>query len=73
MVTLFALHIIFFSVFSLGLTALPKPTRAVYFYAYISIILLIGGFLGNAYSLPLSDEIMVSGGNIVYGALFSLF
>lgn len=68
MVTLFALHIIFFSAFSLGLTALPKPTRAVYFYSYISIILLIGGFLGNAYSLPLSDEIMVSGGNIVYGA-----
>lgn len=68
MVTIFALHVLFFSVFALGLTALPKPIRAVYFYAYISIILLIGGFLGNAYALPISDEITVSGGNIVYGA-----
>lgn len=68
MITLFALHVLLFSVFALGLTALPKPMRTVYFYAYLSIILLIGGFLGNAYSLPISDEIMVSGGNIVYGA-----
>ena len=68
MLTLFSLHVLFFSVFAMGLTALPKPVRAVSFYAYLSIILIIGGFLGNAYSLPISDAIIVSGGNIVYGA-----
>ncbi len=68
MLTLFSLHVLFFSAFAMGLTTLPKPLRAVSFYAYLSIILIIGGFLGNAYSLPISDGIVVSGGNLVYGA-----
>lgn len=68
MLTLFALHVLFFSAFATGLTTLPKPLRAVGFYAYLSIILIIGGFLGNAYSLPISGEIVVSGGNLAYGA-----
>ena len=48
MFTLFALHVLLFSVFAMGLTVLPKPIRAVYSYSYLSILLLIGGFLGNA-------------------------
>jgi hypothetical protein len=68
MITLFALHVLLFSVFAMGLTILPKSVRAVCFYAYLSIILIIGGFLGNAYSLPISSEIVVSGGNLAYGA-----
>ncbi len=47
---------------------LPKPYRMVYLYAYLSVILIIGGFLGNAYSLPISDGVVVSGGNLAYGA-----
>ncbi|WP_093914873.1 PAS domain-containing hybrid sensor histidine kinase/response regulator [Sulfitobacter marinus] len=41
----------------------------MFFYAYLSIILVIGGFLGNLYSLPIADGIVVSGGNLAYGAL----
>lgn len=68
MFTLFSLHVLLFSVFAIGLTALPKHLRRVCFYAYLSIILLIGGFLGNAYSLPVFGSVIVSGGNLVYGA-----
>ncbi|SFS50011.1 PAS domain S-box-containing protein [Sulfitobacter marinus] len=65
----FAIHVCLFSGFALVITFLPKPYRAVFFYAYLSIILVIGGFLGNLYSLPIADGIVVSGGNLAYGAL----
>lgn len=64
----FAAHVCLFSGFALALTFLPKPFRSIFFYAYLSIILVIGGFLGNLYSLPITDEIVVSGGNLAYGA-----
>jgi PAS domain S-box-containing protein len=65
----FVIHVCLFSGFALVITFLPKPYRAVFFYAYLSIILVIGGFLGNLYSLPIADGIVVSGGNLAYGAL----
>jgi PAS domain S-box-containing protein len=65
----FAIHVCLFSGFALVITFIPKPYRAVFFYAYLSIILVIGGFLGNLYSLPIADGIVVSGGNLAYGAL----
>lgn len=68
MLTTFAIHVCLFSGFAIGLTFLPKPHRSVFFYAYLSIILIVGGFLGNAYSLPIADGIIVSGGNLAYGA-----
>ncbi|MEO0669195.1 MAG: ATP-binding protein [Pseudomonadota bacterium] len=68
MITIFVLHVVLFSSVALALTILPRPTRAVSFYAYMSVILLVGGFLGNAYSLPISDSVTVSGGNLAYGA-----
>ena len=68
MLTTFALHICLFSGFAIALSSLPKPYRAVSFYAYLSIILIVGGFLGNAYSLPITDRIVISGGNLAYGA-----
>ncbi|WP_176518593.1 putative bifunctional diguanylate cyclase/phosphodiesterase [Rhodobacter maris] len=40
----------------------------MYFYLYLALILLIGGFLGNAYSLQLAEGLSVSGGNLCYGA-----
>ncbi|MCO4841573.1 MAG: response regulator [Yoonia sp.] len=57
-----------FSGFALALAFLPKPFRAVFFYAYLTIILVIGGFLGNLYSLPIAEGLVVSGGNLAYGA-----
>ncbi|MBP0482026.1 ATP-binding protein [Sagittula salina] len=68
MIAVFILHVLFFSGIALALTILPRPSRAVSLYAYLSVILIIGGFLGNAYSLPITDDVTVSGGNIVYGA-----
>ena len=61
-------QVIAFSVFPLYFTTLAGPIRRVHFYVYISLVLLIGGFMGNVYSLPITDGIVVSGGNLCYGA-----
>ena len=68
MITIFVLHVVLFSSVALALSMLPRPTRAVGFYVYMSVVLLVGGFLGNAYSLPIADSVTVSGGNLAYGA-----
>ena len=68
MLVSFAIHVCLFSGFALALAFLPKPFRAVFFYAYLTIILVIGGFLGNLYSLPIAEGLVVSGGNLAYGA-----
>lgn len=59
---------IVFSAFPFYFTTLSGPLRRVHFYVYISLLLLIGGFLGNVYSLPLADNLVISGGNLCYGA-----
>ncbi|MHA6645648.1 putative bifunctional diguanylate cyclase/phosphodiesterase [Mesorhizobium sp. A623] len=61
-------QLIALSVFPLFFTTLSTPIRQVHFYVYIALVLLIGGFLGNAYSLPITDGVVVSGGNLCYGA-----
>lgn len=68
MFALLILQIAAFSVFPLYFTTLSGPIRQVHFYVYISLVLLIGGFMGNVYSLPVADGIVVSGGNLCYGA-----
>ena len=68
MFALLVLQIAAFSVFPLYFTTLSGPIRQVHFYVYISLVLLIGGFMGNVYSLPVVDGIVVSGGNLCYGA-----
>ncbi|PKR90374.1 hypothetical protein CXZ10_03055 [Pleomorphomonas diazotrophica] len=68
MFALLVLQIAAFSVFPLYFTTLSGPIRQVHFYVYISLVLLIGGFWGNIYSLPIADGIVVSGGNLCYGA-----
>ncbi|WP_051228582.1 putative bifunctional diguanylate cyclase/phosphodiesterase [Pleomorphomonas oryzae] len=68
MFALLVLQIAAFSVFPLYFTTLSGPIRQVHFYVYISLVLLIGGFMGNVYSLPVADGIVVSGGNLCYGA-----
>src|SRR5690606_13562541 len=46
----------------------PAPMRRVHFYVYIALVLLIGGFMGNVYSVPIADGAVISGGNLCYGA-----
>lgn len=68
MFILLTLQLIVFSLFPLYFTMLSGPVRQVHFYVYISLVLLIGGFMGNVYSLSIADGIVVSGGNLCYGA-----
>lgn len=68
MLILLVLQIAAFSLFPLYFTTLSGPIRQVHFYVYISLVLLLGGFMGNIYSLPVVDGIVVSGGNLCYGA-----
>ncbi|MCM5560024.1 bifunctional diguanylate cyclase/phosphodiesterase [Pleomorphomonas sp. JP5] len=68
MFVLLTLQIAAFSIFPLYFTTLSGPIRQVHFYVYISLVLLIGGFWGNIYSLQVADGVVVSGGNLCYGA-----
>lgn len=68
MFALLILQIVAFSLFPLYFTTLSGPIRQAHFYIYISLILLIGGFMGNVYSLTIAKGIVVSGGNLCYGA-----
>lgn len=68
MALLLIAQFIAFSLFPLYFTTLPAPSRRTHFYTYIALILLIGGFMGNVYSLPIADGVVVSGGNLCYGA-----
>ncbi|MND54551.1 Oxygen sensor protein DosP [compost metagenome] len=68
MTTLLLFQSIAFSLFPLYFTTLPGAVRRVHFYVYISLVLLIGGFMGNVYALPVIDGAVISGGNLCYGA-----
>ncbi|PIP01003.1 putative bifunctional diguanylate cyclase/phosphodiesterase [Pleomorphomonas carboxyditropha] len=68
MFALLILQLIAFSLFPLYFTTLSGPLRQIHFYIYISLVLLIGGFMGNVYSLPVADGVVISGGNLCYGA-----
>lgn len=68
MALLLIAQFIAFSLFPLYFTTLPAPSRRTHFYTYIALILLIGGFMGNVYFLPITDGVVVSGGNLCYGA-----
>lgn len=65
---LLALHITALSLFPLYFTTLPTPMRQVHFYVYIALALLFGGFMGSVYSLEIAEGIVISGGNLCYGA-----
>lgn len=68
MVALLLAQVILFSVFPIYFSFLTGPLRRVSFYVYIALVLLIGGFFGNIYTLPITPSINVSGGNLCYGA-----
>lgn len=68
MVGLYLAQVVLFSAFPIYFTFLKKTVRQVSFFVCIALYLLIGGFFGNIYSLPLTDSITISGGNLCYGA-----
>lgn len=57
-----------FSLFPLFFSFLSHSVRRGAFYIYIALVLLIGGFFGNVYSIPINEHINISGGNLCYGA-----
>ncbi len=68
-IIVFLIQIIIFSLPPFYIVTLRRRLRSAAFYTYVSIVLVIGGFLGSVYSIPLSDSLTVSGGNLTYGAL----
>jgi PAS domain-containing protein len=68
MIALFILQVAVFSIFPLYFITLDGPLRKVSFYIYLALVLLVGGFFGNVYSLPIAEGINISGGNVCYGA-----
>src|SRR5687768_923799 len=62
-------HALFYAAFPLYFASLRSSMRLIFLYAYISVVLVVGGFLGAVYSLPVSDTVAVSAGSISYGAL----
>ncbi|NVK54581.1 MAG: EAL domain-containing protein [Alteromonadaceae bacterium] len=68
MVTQLLVQFGLYCLFPLTLTFEKNPqTRRVSLYVYISIVLLMGGFLGAVYNVTLPGEINISGGTLAYG------
>lgn len=57
--------------FPLYFTRLISPVRQVHFYVFLSLLLLIGDFMGNIYTMKIADGIIISGGNLCYGAFMA--
>lgn len=64
----FAMNIAFYGAFPLYLTSLSPNIRVAAFYIYLGVVLVIGGIAGAVYAFPLSDDLVISGGNLAYGA-----
>ncbi|WP_293749243.1 diguanylate cyclase [uncultured Paraglaciecola sp.] len=64
----FIINIALYSVFPLYLTTVKPKSRATAFYIYISVVLVLGSLLGSIYSFKLTDNIIISGGSIAFGA-----
>nr|WP_199423221.1 GGDEF domain-containing protein [Actinotalea solisilvae] len=46
-----------------------RPVRLVLCYVYVAMVLLVGGFFGSVFAVPLSDPVTLSAGSVLYGAL----
>jgi PAS domain S-box-containing protein len=67
-INLFVTQIFIYAAFPFYITTLRKSIRSAAFYTLLSIYLVIGGFLGSVYSLPVTEIVNISGGNLAYGA-----
>ncbi|MCW8889466.1 MAG: EAL domain-containing protein [Sedimenticola sp.] len=68
MLVIFFMHIALFAAFPFYFARLKKPLRPIAFYVYLGLLLAFGGFFGSVYSIPITDAINISGGNLLYGA-----
>ncbi|WP_289031186.1 diguanylate cyclase [uncultured Paraglaciecola sp.] len=66
--TALLLNIALYSIVPLYLTTNKSQTRLISFYVYNGVVLFIGSFAGSVYSFSLAENLVVSGGNIAFGA-----
>jgi PAS domain S-box-containing protein len=62
------LQVLIYSLFPFYFVTLPYHLRSIAFYIYLSVLYVFGGFLGSVYSFRITEGIMISGGNLNYGA-----
>lgn len=68
MIAQLLVQVAIYCLFPLLLTFEKNPqTRRVSLYIYVSLVLIMGGFLGAVYSVVLVTDINLSGGTIAYG------
>ncbi len=64
------LHVGLYSFFPIFFGSLSRRLRSYAYYVYIAIVLMLGGVLGVIYSLPVTDTISISGGNLCFAAFW---
>ena len=65
---LLALHLVLFTAVPIALAAWRAALSRSLLYAYLAVLLFLGGFLGGLYALPIGGSVVLSGGSVVYGA-----
>ena len=68
-ILIYSAQVVLYAAFPILIATRKTPTRLIFSYIYISLVLIMGGFLGAVYAIPLTDAITISGGNLAYGAL----
>jgi len=67
---LLLLHVGLYSFFPIFFGSLSRGLRSYAYYLYIALVLMLGGVLGVIYSLPITDSISISGGNLCFAAFW---
>ncbi|MEO9944071.1 diguanylate cyclase [Paraglaciecola sp.] len=66
--TALLLNIALYSIVPLYLITCKPQTRLISLYVYNGVVLFIGSFAGSVYSFSLAENLVLSGGNIAFGA-----
>ncbi|TDO95906.1 GGDEF domain-containing protein [Marinomonas balearica] len=64
----FIINVVLFSAFPLYAAMMPARFRSPALYAYMGIILVVGGLAGALFSYQVTETAYISGGNLAYGA-----
>jgi diguanylate cyclase (GGDEF)-like protein/PAS domain S-box-containing protein len=66
---LVAAQVALYGAFPLTFGFFRRPVRLVLFYVYIAVVLLVGGVFGSIYAVPVTPDVTLSAGSVLYGAL----
>ena len=62
-------HVLLFAAVPVAITARRGPLTTPLLYAYLAVVLMLGGFLSGIYQFPMTDDITIGGGSVAYGGL----